>query len=99
MKTKKKSKSKSVRDKPRWKISEDTLFCYIQGEEPVRLVDDFPHLPDLKPFDFLSLYFTPDMVSKITTETTRFARLKNDDSFHVSDNDICQFLGLILISG
>ena len=96
---KKKSKSKSVRDKPRWKKSEDTLLCSNQGEEPVRLVEDFPHLPDLKPFDFFSLYFTPDMVSKITTETMRYARLKNNHSFHVSDNDVYQFLGLILISG
>ena len=84
---KKKSKSKSVRDKPRWKKSEDTLLCSNQGEEPVRLVEDFPHLPDLKPFDFFSLYFTPDMVSKITKETMRYARLKNNHSFHVSDND------------
>ena len=44
--SKKKSKSKSVRDKPRWKKSEDTLLCYNQGEEPVRLVENFPHLPD-----------------------------------------------------
>ena len=88
-----------MRDKPRWKKSEDTLLCYNQGEEPVRLVEDFPHLPDLKPFDFFSLYFTPDMVSKITTETMRYARLKNNHSFHVSDNDVYEFLGLILLSG
>ena len=92
-------KSKSVRDKPRWKKSEDTLLCSNQGEEPVRLVEDFPHLTDLKPFDFFSFYFTPDMVSKNTTETLRDARLKNNHSFHVSDNDVYQFLGLILISG
>ena len=96
---KKKSKIKSVRDKSRWKKSEDTLLCSNQGEEPVRLVENFPHLPDLKPFDFFSLYFIPDMVSKITTETMRYARLKNNHSFHVSDNDVYQFLGLILISG
>ena len=66
-----KSKTKIVRDKLRWKKSKDTLLCYNQGEEPVRLVEDFPHLPDLKPFDFFSLYFTTDMVSKITTETMR----------------------------
>ena len=94
-----KKKSKSVRDKPRWKKSEDMLLCSNQGEEPVRLVEDFPHLPDVKPFDFFSFYFTPDMVSKITTETIRYARLKNNHSFHVSDNDVYQFLGLILISG
>ena len=96
---KKKSKSKIVRGKPRWKRSENTLLCSNQGEEPVRLVEDFPHLRDLKPFDFFSLYFTPDMVSKITTETMRYARLKNNHNFHVSDNDVYQFLGLILISG
>ena len=39
------------------------------------------------------------MVSKITTETMRYVRLKNNHSFHVSDNDVYQFLGLILISG
>ena len=96
---KKKSKNKSVGDKPRWKKSEDTLLCSNQGEEPVRLVEDFPHLPYLKPFDFFSLYFNPDMVSKITTETMRYARLKKNHSFHVSDNDVYQFLGLMLISG
>ena len=96
---KKKSKSKSVRDKPRWKKSEDMLLCSNQGEERVQLIEDFPHLPDLKPIDFFSLYFTPDMVSKITTETMRYAQLKNNHSFHVSDNDVYQFLGLILISG
>ena len=32
---KKKSKNKSVRDKPRWNKLEDTLLCYNQGEEPV----------------------------------------------------------------
>ena len=65
----------------------------------MRLIEDFPHLPDLKPFDVFSLCFTPDMVSKITTETMRYTRLKNNHSFHVSDNDVYQFLGLILISG
>ena len=29
----------------------------------------------------------------------KYARLKNNHSFHVSDNDVYQFLGLILISG
>ena len=96
---KRKSESKSLRDKPRWKKSEDTLLCSKQGEEPVRLVEDFPHLPDLKPLDAFGLYFTPDMVSKITTETMRYARLKINHSFHVSGNDVYQFLGLILISG
>ena len=96
---KNKSKSKSVREKPRWKKLEDTLLCSNQGEELVRLVEDFPHLPDLKPFDFFSFCFTPDMISKITTETMRYARLKKNHSFHVSDNDVYQFLGLILISG
>ena len=46
---------------------EDMLLSYNQEDQPVRLVDDFPHLPDLKPFDLLSLYFTPGMVLKITT--------------------------------
>ena len=32
---KKKSKNKSVRDKPRWNKLEDTLLCFNQGEEPV----------------------------------------------------------------
>ena len=96
---KKKSKSKSVRDKPKWKKSEDTLLCSNQGEDPARLVEDFPHLPELNPFDFFSLYFTPDIVSKITTETMRYTRLKNNHSFHVSDDDVYQFLGLTLISG
>ena len=71
---KKKSKPKGVREKPNLKKSEDTLL-YGKGEEPVRLVENFPHLPDLKPFDFFSLYFTPDMVSKITAETIRYAKL------------------------
>ena len=39
------------------------------------------------------------MISKITTETMRYGRLKNNHSFHVSDNDVYEFLGLILISG
>ena len=39
------------------------------------------------------------MGSKITAETMRYARLKNNHNFHVSDNDIYQFLHLILISG
>ena len=70
---KKKSISKSVRDKPKWKKSEDMLLCYNQGKEPVRLIEDFLHPPDLKRFDFFSLYFTPGMVLKITTETMRYA--------------------------
>ena len=75
------------------------LLSYNQENEPVRLVEGFPHLPDLEPFDLLSLYFTPAMVLKITTETMNYARLKNSHNFHVSYNDINQFLGLILISG
>ena len=39
------------------------------------------------------------MISKITTETMRYGRLKNNHSFHVSDNDVYEFLDLILISG
>ena len=94
--SKKKSKSKSVRGKPRWKKSEDKFLCYNQGQERLRIVEDFPHLLD---FDFFSLYFTTDMVSKIATETMRYAQLKNNHSFQVSDNDVYQFLGLILING
>ena len=58
-----------MRDKPRWKKLEDMLLCYNKGEEPVWLIEDFSHLPDLKSLDFFSLYFTPDMVLKITTQT------------------------------
>ena len=77
---KKKSKSKSVREKPKLK---NVLLSYNQEKEPVRLVEDFPHLPKWKPFGLFSLYFTPDMGSKITTETMRYARLKNNHNFHV----------------
>ena len=62
-----------MRHKPKWKKTEDVLLSYNQEEEPVLLAEDFPHLPDLKLFDFFSLYFTPEMLSKITTETMRYA--------------------------
>ena len=54
---------------------EDVLLSYNEEEEPVRLAEDFPYLPRLKPFDLFNFYFTA-MVSKITTETMRYARLK-----------------------
>ena len=72
---KKKSKSKSVRGKLKWKEMEDVLLSYNEEEEPVRLAEDFPYLPYLKPFDLFHFYFSA-MVSKITTETMRYARLK-----------------------
>lgn len=56
------------------------------------LNEDFPDLPDLKPFDLFSLCFIRDMISNITAETMRYAH-------HVSQNNIHQFLGLILIIG
>ena len=87
-----------MRDKPKWKKTEDLLLSYNREEEPVRHVEGFPHLPDLKPFDLFCLYFTPDMVSRITTEAMRYARLKNNHDFYVRENDIYQFLNLILIN-
>ena len=62
-----------MRHKSKWKKMEDVLLSYNQEEEPVLLAEDFPHLPDFKLFDFFSFYFTPDMASKITTETMRYA--------------------------
>ena len=62
-----------MRHKKKKKKTEDVLLSYNQEEEPVLLAEDFPHLPDLKLFDFFSLYFTPEMLSKITTETMRYA--------------------------
>ena len=38
------------------------------------------------------------MVSRITTEAMRYARLKNNHDFYVRENDIYQFLNLILIN-
>ena len=75
------------------------LLSYNQEEEPVQFVEDFLNLPQLKPFDLFSLYFIRDTVLRITTETLRYARLQDNHNFHVSDNDIYQSLGWILISG
>ena len=48
----KESKSQSIRDKTKWKRkTEDVLLSYNQEEEPLQLVEDFPQLPYLKPFD------------------------------------------------
>ena len=74
---------RNLKVKPKLKKKEDVLLSYNQEKEPVRLVEDFPHLPKWKPFGLFSLYFTPDMGSKITTETMRYARLKNNHNFHV----------------
>ncbi|KAF2880810.1 hypothetical protein ILUMI_25367 [Ignelater luminosus] len=49
--------------------------------------------------DFL-LFWTLEIISDITEQTNLYARRdKNDHSFMVTEEDICQFLGLILISG
>ena len=45
------------------------LLSDNKEDEPVRLVENFTILPVLKKFYLFSLYFTPNMLSVITTET------------------------------
>ena len=79
---KKKSKSKSFKDKAKWKKKENMLLSDNKENESVRLVENFIILPVMKKFYLFSLYFTPDMLSVMTTETRRYARLKNSHNFH-----------------
>ena len=48
---------------------ENMLLSDNKEDEPVRLVENFTILPVLKKFYLFSLYFTPNMLSVITTET------------------------------
>ncbi|KAF2891463.1 hypothetical protein ILUMI_14710, partial [Ignelater luminosus] len=49
-------------------------------------------------YEIFLLFRTLEIISYITEQTNLYARDKNDHKFMVTEEDICQFLGLILIS-
>ncbi|KAJ4449677.1 hypothetical protein ANN_01081 [Periplaneta americana] len=51
-------------------------------------------------FEIFCLFMTPGMIEEIVKQTLVYARRdKNDHSFDVSTEEMCQFLGLLLVSG
>ena len=53
-----------------------------------------------EPYEIFNLFFGPEIIQHITEQTNLYAvRDKNASNFHVTEEEIRKFLGLLLISG
>ena len=53
-----------------------------------------------EPYEIFKMFFGPDMIQHLTEQTNLYAvRDKNNSKFHATEEEICKFLGILLISG
>ena len=81
-----------------WKKMETTKLS-DNCKQVANLEESFPDLADKDPFSLFRHFFTMDMISMITNETNRYAKSKNNQTFVVTESEIVNFLGIIIISG
>ncbi|KAF5281922.1 hypothetical protein FQR65_LT14448 [Abscondita terminalis] len=79
-----------------WKKSEEVAINQCPTEPPKIGAD---HVGKTE-YEIFSLFWTPEIITYITQQTLLYARRdKNNHSFDATEEDIRQFLGLLLISG
>ena len=90
-------------DLPKWKKSHLPPMAKISQptteEISKSLVNNHPHLAE---FDEIGLYYElfGCIIDLLVTETNRYGtRDKNDPSFSITKDDLCKWLGLLLMSG
>ncbi|KAF2880141.1 hypothetical protein ILUMI_26030 [Ignelater luminosus] len=87
--------NKSRKTKTSWKKSE-SLALQDSIVEPSKVVSEHAGKSE---YEIFSLFWTLKIISYIAEQTNLYARPdKNDHNFMVTEEDICQLLGLILIS-
>ena len=94
-------KGKKETEKPAyvWTKSEKN-FQSLKRNGTVNGFAKVSHLEGQTPFGIWSLMFTPEMVEHITAQTMLYAsRDKDDHNFHITSDEMYQFLGIIIFSG
>ena len=86
-----------------WKKKEDTKLSapvYVWPDTDVpHLIETNPELSALDPFEIWAKYITPAMVQEILYQTIMYARNKNNQKFMIGESELCNFLGLLYVSG
>ncbi|KRZ80684.1 PiggyBac transposable element-derived protein 3 [Trichinella papuae] len=89
---------KEKRTLPRWKKSEDLDMIF--PVEQLQPKENLQHLASLTPLAVWSKVFTDEMIDHITFQSNLYAHREcNNRAFTVSQHEIRQFIGLILLSG
>ena len=72
----------------------------ISPGNPPTLADQFTMLMSLSPHSIWSIIFDNNMVDEIVKQSMLYAsRDKNDQQFTVTAEEICQFIGILILSG
>ena len=92
-------KAKDKCNSPVW--AEKAAFSKVLSpDSPAKLADQFPMLTTSSPYFIWSLIFDSNMIDDIVNQTMLYASTdKNDQQFVVTREEICQFIGILILSG
>ena len=68
------------------------------AEIPLILEKEFPDLPDCEPLTIFQCCLLMEIITMIRKESSRHAKSKNIHSFGITEKDIMNFLGILIIS-
>ena len=83
--------------KVNWRKCEDTKLDET-AEIPLILEKEFPDLPDCEPLTIFQCCLLMEIITMIRKESSRHAKSKNIHSFGITEKDIMNFLGILIIS-
>ena len=90
---KKKKKTKL----PEW--SQGINISDISENMPDPLEESHPLLIEKSPFDLFTLFFDNRIIDLCVEQTNKYALQKGNRNFSVTKDEICVFLGIVLLSG
>ncbi|XP_066958864.1 piggyBac transposable element-derived protein 2-like [Macrobrachium rosenbergii] len=89
---------KQRRELPKWK--KNCVFDKTLPSADILLPDHLLQLDDASPYEILRQVFTDEMVSYITEQTKLYAnRDHNNPNFDISEKEVRNFMGILLLSG
>jgi DNA excision repair protein ERCC-6 len=66
---------------------------------PEPLIEVHPDLLDLSPVQLFFKFFNNSVMELLITESTRYAKSKNKHDFDIGEDDLCAFIGILLLTG
>ena len=90
-------KTAAAQDAPRWRNHPE--IEPMEAAETPSLVADHPEMGTKTPIEVFRMFWDEKMCEMIITETNRYARQNNDQSFRLTREELDQFLGILLLTG
>lgn len=83
---------------PKWK-DVSSYKKVIGSNEILSLSTSHPELASKTPIELFKLYYDDNIRHLITTESMRYARQKNHQTFDLDDSSLDVFIGILILSG